>query len=361
MVGRLTLMGSGETAPGMVRVHRALLDHLGGPPRAVFLDTPAGFELGLDAIRARFQEYFERQLGVSLDICRFTSREASLQEQGAALQALAGANYILAGPGSPTYAARQLAGSSVFDAVRHRWGAGAHLVFASAAAIALSRFSLPVYEIYKVGRELHWAEGLDLLGPRGFPLAIVTHWNNAEGGTNDTRACFMGMERFGQLQAILPPDVVVLGIDEHTACTLDMDGGQAEVRGKGGITILRGEVEERHPSGEVFPVDALQSTTPTPASAARTIPRAEPASSPAAVGQASDDLAVLLQEAAAAAERAGPTDDELGPLMEVFIELRSALRERGEWALADGLRDRLLAVGIELRDTPEGTIWVRGR
>ena len=245
----------------------------------------------------------------------------------------------------------------MFDAVRHRWGAGAHLVFASAAAIALSRFSLPVYEIYKVGRELHWAEGLDLLGPRGFPLAIVTHWNNAEGGTNDTRACFMGMERFGQLQAILPPDVVVLGIDEHTACTLDMDGGQAEVRGKGGITILRGEVEERHPSGEVFPVDALQSRTPTPAIAARTIPRAEPASSPAAVGQASDDLAVLLQEAAAAAERAGPTDDELGPLMEVFIELRSALRERGEWALADGLRDRLLAVGIELRDTPEGTIW----
>jgi len=39
--------------------------------------------------------------------------------------------------------------------------------------------------------------------------------------------------------------------------------------------------------------------------------------------------------------------------------MRTGLRERGEWALADGLRGRLLAIGIELRDTPEGTVWTR--
>src|SRR3990170_4674482 len=163
MVGRLTMMGSGETAPGMVRIHRALLDELGQTPRAVFLDTPAGFELGLEAIRGRFTEYFARQLGVDLHICRFESMDDPPQAQGAALQALAEANYILAGPGSPTYAARVLRRSPVYEALLRRWHAGAHLVFASAAAIALSRYSPPVYEIYKVGRELHWAEGLDLL------------------------------------------------------------------------------------------------------------------------------------------------------------------------------------------------------
>lgn len=379
MVGQLTLVGSGETAPGMVRIHRALLDDLGEAPRAVFLDTPAGFELGQDAIRARFHDYFERQLGVPLDFCHFTGRDASLQDQGAALQALAEANYILAGPGSPTYAARQLAGSSVFDAVKRRWGAGAHLVFASAAAIALGRCALPVYELYKVGLDLQWADGLDLLGPYGFQLAIVTHWNNAEGGTHDTRACFMGMERFGRLQALLPAEVVVLGIDEHTAVSFDLDHGRAEVRGKGGITILRDGAAERHPSQEIFPMEALLSTTPAPTGGAHPIPRAGKASFPAGLGPASASigagdlpgglrlaaesapagLAALLYQAAAAAEKAEPSEDDLGELLEAFVDMRAALRERGEWALADGLRARLLAIGFALRDTPEGTVWDR--
>jgi cysteinyl-tRNA synthetase len=67
---------------------------------------------------------------------------------------------------------------------------------------------------------------------------------------------------------------------------------------------------------------------------------------------------VLLQ-AAATAQSARTTDDELAPLLQLLIEIRASLRERGEWALADGLRDRLRATGFELRDTPEGTVWVR--
>jgi cysteinyl-tRNA synthetase len=78
-----------------------------------------------------------------------------------------------------------------------------------------------------------------------------------------------------------------------------------------------------------------------------------------AADEAPGDLAALLHQAAAAAERAEPSDDVLGPLLQILIELRNGLRERGEWALADGLRDRLVGIGIELRDTPEGTVWVR--
>jgi hypothetical protein len=67
------------------------------------------------------------------------------------------------------------------------------LAFASAASIAVGRYALPVYEIYKVGADLHWVDGLDLFRVFGWELAIVPHWNNREGGDDlDTSRCFMG-------------------------------------------------------------------------------------------------------------------------------------------------------------------------
>ncbi|HET7010484.1 MAG TPA: hypothetical protein VFI11_06885 [Anaerolineales bacterium] len=380
MVGRLTLMGSGETAAGMVRVHRALLESLEEAPRPVFLDTPAGFESGVEGIAARFVEYFRTSLDLDLRVARYRHRDDPPRARAEALEALTEANYIVAGPGSPTYAVEQLKSTPFVEVLIRRWRAGAQIVFASAATISLGRHALPVYEIYKVGRPLHWAEGLDLLGSFGYELAIIPHWDNSEGGTHDTRACFMGMERFARLRDLLPPTATILGIDEHTAVTLDVDRRQAEVRGKSGVTILRGPEREVHSSGEAFSLEILE-----PAGAARPTPAERvpaPAGSPiATLGQAAalvgagdlpaglriaadeapEDLAALLHQAAAAAERAEPSHDDLDPLLRIIIELRSALRERGEWALADGLRDRLLRIGIELRDTPQGTIWVNTR
>jgi len=59
----------------------------------------------------------------------------------------------------------------------------------------------------------------------------------------------------------------------------------------------------------------------------------------------------LFQEQAAGP--AGLEDD----LMRLLIDLRSALREKKEFALADEIRDRLQALGITLKDTARGTIW----
>jgi cyanophycinase-like exopeptidase len=359
----------------MVRVHRALLEALGEPARPVFLDTPAGFEMGVEGIAARFIDYFHSSLGLDLRVARYRHREDPPREQAEALGALTQANYIVAGPGSPTYAVEQLRSTPMGEAMVQRWRAGAQIVFASAATISLGRHALPVYEIYKVGQPLHWTEGLDLLGPQGFELAIVPHWDNAEGGTHDTRACFMGMERFGRLRALLPPTAVVLGIDEHSAVTLDLDRRIAEVRGKSGVTVLRGQDAATYSSGEAFPLDALgpaperaqahsakrQSVAATSLGQAAALVGAGdlPAGLRIAADEAHGDLAALLHQAASAVEQSGPSDDDLDPLLQVLIELRSGLRERGEWALADGLRDRLLGVGFELRDTPEGTVWVR--
>jgi cyanophycinase-like exopeptidase len=383
MPGLLTLIGSGEVSAGMVKVHRQLLGDLGSrPPHPVFLETPAGFELSVEAIAERFREYFRISLGLDLRLARYRAREDPPADQALALAASAEADYIVAGPGSPTDAIEHLRATPILATLLQRWQEGAHLVFASAATIALGRHALPVYEIYKVGRPPFWAEGLDLLGGYAIELAIVPHWDNAEGGTHDTRACFMRMERFGRLQVLLPATAVVLGIDEHTAVSLDLAAGSAAVRGKGGVSILRGAEAVRCEAGEDFPLDLLRRRQPEETSPERRPSSPSPATLedpigavavrigagdlPAglrlAAGAAPDDLAVLLHQASAAAERAGARRtfrQRDRPPARGLIEMRTGLRERGEWALADGLRGRLLAIGIELRDTPEGTVWTR--
>jgi hypothetical protein len=376
MPGLLTLIGSGEASAGMTRIHRHLLARLAAPARPTFLDTPAGFELGLEAVHARFREYVERRLELPFALASYRSASASPESVACALQALSGANYILAGPGSPSYAVQHWRGSPVFEAVVERWQAGAQLAWASSAAIALGRYVLPVYEIYKVGAPLHWLDGLDLLGAYGLNLAIVTHWDNAEGGSHDTRACFMGLERFERLQAMLPPGAVTLGIDEHTACTLDLQSGKVEVRGRNGITILAGDVERRHVHRETFPLDELRSATP-----------GEPiASGPAATAQDADrqalaqardrlargevasglrlladtapaDLAPLLALAAQSVETLGRTSPPPDDLVALLIELRETLRADQQWELSDRIRNGLDGLGIILQDTPHGTTW----
>jgi len=376
--GLVTLIGSGEVSAGMVKVHRQLLDDLGrASPHAVFLETPAGFETGVDAIAARFQEYFHTSLGLDLRLAPYRSRSDPPAQVAQALEALAEADYIVAGPGSPTYAVEQLRDSAVLATILQRWREGAQLVFASAATVALGRHALPVYEIYKVGAPLAWTDGLDLLGGHGLELAIVPHWDNAEGGSHDTRACFMGMDRFGRLQALLPSSAIVLGVDEHTAVTFDPAAKTVQVLGKGGLTVVRGGQTAEFESGRVLTLDLLRAgevAAPAPIHAEGRSP-----SSSEAIGQASarigagdlpgalrlaaegapPEMAALLLQAASGAREAHTRDDELGPLLQILIDIRAALRERGEWALADGLRDRLSAIGFELRDSAHGTVWAR--
>lgn len=378
MPGWLTLIGSGETAPAMLKVQRSLLACLPQPPKPALIDTPAGFELGLETIHARFREFFRTRLNLPLQIASVRSADEDPARLAEALTIVSRANYLLAGPGSPTYAVRQWRDSPLYAALVERWLAGAQIAFASSAAIAISRHTLPVYEIYKVGQDLHWIDGLDMLGRFGLDLAIVTHWNNAEGGTHDTRACFMGMERFQRLRALLPPTAVVLAIDEHTACTLDLDRATARVMGRGGVTILHGVNSLRYTAGETFPLDELapkaqppatQPATPTAdiPNASRTIAQASALLAGGdiagglrlAAGAAPAHLASLLHQAARAVEETTSPHDPTEALIRLLIELRAELRKSGLWPLADEARRRLQELGIVLRDTPQGTEWER--
>ena len=47
----------------------------------------------------------------------------------------------------------------------------------------------------------------------------------------------------------------------------------------------------------------------------------------------------------------------IAPFVAAVVAARAAAREAKDWALADELRDRLTAAGVEIRDTPDGQTW----
>ncbi len=253
-------MGSGELSASMVEVHKSLLRTRRPDSSAVFIDTPAGFQLNVEEISQRAQEYFQSRVGRPLLVVSLKSRQEMDTVQGRqALKRLQQADYILMGPGSPTYAARHWIGSPVPNLLRSRLADGAIITASSAAALSIGWKTLPVYEIYKVGMDLHWTDGIDLLEPWGLRLVIVPHWNNAEGGTHDTRFCYMGKARFQVLESLLPDEAMVVGIDEHTALILDFAQRVAAVRGVGTVTLRKVSImhEKVFSSGDTFPLDLL--------------------------------------------------------------------------------------------------------
>ena len=96
-----------------------------------------------------------------------------------------------------------------------------------------------MYEIYKVGQDLHWIEGLAFFADFGLRLTVIPHWNNNDGGHElDTSRCYMGQPRFDALLALLPRGVTVLGIDENTGVVIEPATGECELVGQGGASVL---------------------------------------------------------------------------------------------------------------------------
>jgi hypothetical protein len=258
-------------------------------------------------------------------------------------------------------------------------------------------------------------DGLDLLSEIGIHVAVIPHYNNAEGGHHDTRFCYMGERRLSMLESELPSNVFVLGVDEHTGVVMDIDADTATVVGKGVATIRVRGVSEEFVSGTVMPLDRLRNPLVKTALAKPLLsaPDSEVDTSDATAGDINlrvttdrinaafaaalknrdadgagrlalelDDAIVgwsadTLQSddadharavmrsmvgrlAAAAVDGLRDQRDVLGPIIEVLLELRSVVRNDKRFDLSDLIRDRLTAIGIEVRDTPAGVEWELG-
>lgn len=219
----LALMGSGENSPIMVTPHQKIIKATGKDLNPINLNTPYAFQENKDELSAKIEKYFEINVGTKIS----TASE------------IADSQWVFAGPGSPTYNLKQWRVSGIDLKLNELLTRGS-LVLASAAAMSIGEKVMPVYEMYKVGEDPYWIEGLDILGKAtGINAAVIAHYNNAQGGTHDTRFCFAGERRMQELERQLPAETAILGIDEHTGISFDLDAGSAEVFGKGVITYKK--------------------------------------------------------------------------------------------------------------------------
>lgn len=420
----LAIMGSGETAPTMVSTHRRLTSLLPQPVRAVVLDTPYGFQENAPELAKRAVDYFATSVNVNLQIAGLARMQPN--ERGDVPDAVAiekglrivdDANYVFAGPGSPTYSLRQWHDSPLRSMLIRKLTTGGVVTFASAAALTLGRRTVPVYEIYKAGVDPYWLEGLDVLGEFGISATVIPHYDNAEGGHHDTRFCYLGERRLGALETHFSDDEFIVGIDEHTGLVMDFDRDVAEIVGNATVTLRRGSLEKKFSKGDSIPLAELRrpswntrgtTTETTTLQSAKTPPNdspgevAAPTSLKAAVDRyrAAFDTAVTQLDADAAvgallaleAEIRGWSADTLQgpdrdhavatlrlmisklgevatgglrdprsvaePFVSGFLAVRAVVRAEKRFDLSDLVRDQLLAAGIEVRDTKDGVEWV---
>jgi hypothetical protein len=393
--------------------HRMVFERLGPDPRAVVLDTPFGFQENAPILAERMTEYFRDAVGRTVEIAGLGRTDTGdVVAVESAIARLRAADWVFAGPGSPSFALGQWAGTAVPEVLASKLRQGGALVFSSAAALTLGVRTVPVYEIYKVGADPHWLPGLDVLGVIGVHAAVIPHYDNAEGGNHDTRFCYLGERRLTMLERELPDGAYVLGIDEHTGILVDVEADTVEVVGKGGLTLRRDGASVRFESGAVLSVEVLRAGGPV--SGAPAVAPAVAAPVTAVEPTAADDsleaatarheaefdraiadrdadgavaavlhlesaivewsrdtlqsdqvdsaraslrtMVVRLGEAAVGGLR--DVREVVGPVVEAALAARAVARTEKAFAVSDALRDGLAAAGIEVRDTPDGVEWL---
>ena len=414
----LAIMGSGETAPTMVTTHRRLTSLLPSPVKAVVLETPYGFQENAPELATKAVEYFKTSINVDLVVAGLVrlhdthiAADPVAIERG--LRALSDADYIFAGPGSPTYALRQWAGSSVARIIIDKLNNGGIVTFASAAALTLGKATVPVYEVYKVGQDVQALDGLDILAAIGINAAVIPHYDNTEGANHDTRFCYLGEARLQMFESLLDADTYVLGVDEHTGLVIDLDAATASVVGNSNVTIRLRTESFVYPTGSVIPLSLLQSpssllTGSGEVSSSHSIapspvaPAAPQANSLDAVLDESIqqfDQAMQQRDALAAVRAAlsleqamqdwsidtlqsdvlvrsrsalrsmisqlgdaaigGVRDprEVVAPYIEAMLSVRATVRAEKRFDLSDVIRDVFASLNIEVRDTPAGAEW----
>jgi cyanophycinase-like exopeptidase len=371
-----------------VATHRAGIE-AAAAESVTILDAPFGFQENVEHLTARLVDFFHTSLRVSTEVASLRRPDASALEIEKMLASVRRSRYVFAGPGSPSYALKVWQDTGLAGALRDVILGGGTVTFASAAALTLGTATIPVYEIYKVGEDPYWLPGLDVTSGIGLPVTIIPHWNNAEGGNHDTSRCYIGERRLRMIEPQL--ETGILGVDEHSAVTIDLDAERITASGVGGVTLradadhvlAAGDSMELAKAKEILGVppgaaasvgdvpsgDVLLGDVPSgiggflasvanrdaDAAAAAVLAAEESASANPSLRPELRTLIVRLAEVA----REGLTDprESLAPLVHTLLELRASARTAGRYGEADLIRDRLTSASIEVRDTPDGTEW----
>jgi len=341
-LGQIAFLGSGETSLAGGRIFEALAKKINEPLRIALMETPAGFELNSTQVVGKVGEFMKTRLQnykPTVDVIPARKKNSAFSpDDPEIIKPLLYANIIFMGPGSPTYTIRNLKDTLAWDVIRARHRLGATLIFASAATISISAHALPVYEIYKVGQDVHAVDGLNLFADFGLHVSFIPHWNNTDGGVDlDTSRCFIGMDRFAEWSDSIPSNNETIGLDEHTGLILDFEAGLCEVNGVSSVSLVRKDNPEIYPSGTKFPLSDL------------------------GIFVAPEPLQKNISSQAWEMVLNAPALDDDSPSSEVtaLAERRFAARINKNWTESDKLRDEISALGWIVQDAKDGYKLVR--
>ena len=240
-VGALALVGSGEYLPGMAELEGELLRsgiERGLKNRYVQLPLAAGRE---SVNRIRYWEELGAAQAERLDseqiFLPVFSRSDAMREDLAAH--IDGAGLIYISGGDPSYLATSLINTPVWEAIERNWRSGSSLAGCSAGAMALSGDIPNFRKQSEVG-----TQGLNLLPT----LRTIPNYNKFFGWIPDSAA---------KLMVRAPDGVSVIGVDEMTAAVAGLSPRTSyetltfEVRGVGGVHLLRGQATHKYVHGEL--------------------------------------------------------------------------------------------------------------
>jgi len=222
-------VGSGEYLPVMAHVEAMLLE--GRPPRYVQLPTAAAQE-GEASLRRWLDLGAAQAERLGVEQVPVVVRNRAEAASGDLASLIDGAGVIYLSGGSPTYLARTLRGTVVWEAILAAWRSGAGLAGCSAGAMALTGW-VPAMRAPHRDPD----PGLGLLPG----LRVLPHFDKMLGWVPDlmTRAL------------LHPPDgTTVLGIDEDTAIVdLTGAGHTWRVHGRQQVWTLADGPRRGHPAG----------------------------------------------------------------------------------------------------------------
>ena len=362
--GAIAILGSGETSPNLVSVHREMINRLKKVTNPLIINSPFGFQENVNEISDKLREFFNTSLNMDTQILSYrTQNEINTVDYFKCLEKIDKSNFLFSGPGSPSYAIKIWGETEFPKSFKTLLENDGSLVFSSAAATTLGEYTLPVYEIYKVGQEPYWINGLDILSTFGIKASVVPHFNNKEGGNHDTRFCYMGESRFDNLRSQI--DSNIIGIDEHTGLIIEGESNTGKVYGIGMVTVISGEKTQQYSPGDTISFDeftVVENNKVVPI--ITEVVETEPTSN---INEVSDlitensidqkSINKILSKIKINLEALEDKTKIIDPLLNLTLDVRRKLRLEGKFELSDLIRDQLEKLNIEINDNDATTDW----
>ena len=222
-------------------------------------------------------------------------------------------------------------------------------MFASAAATTLGENTLPVYEIYKVGKDPFWEKGLNILDAYDLSCSVVPHFNNKEGGNHDTSYSYVGKNRIKKLLEQSYSNI--LGIDEHTALIISGKEGLFKVKGIGKLSVINKNGTHEFDNGSVEDLSILQNLLKPDKN--KTENQKE------ILENESQDTLYLKQIAKLEieVENNKKNNKRFSQIVNELISLRGKLREEENYELSDTIRDILESCNLQIEDNGNDIKW----